>query len=165
MSTDLSSLFLSLSDLLLQHQAYWRPMAFRERHLPWMDQHPGLVQRLLALSPEQIENLGTDNVALTHFMSPDLPVAVTLAQLCAVPVLPQRDIAPPDPRFYAGIPGRKWEQVDRFVRALPVADLPVLEWCAENPSGVLAAAVPAATGNGAGMGCGPGAAGKRPRSP
>ncbi|MEZ5506991.1 MAG: methyltransferase [Gammaproteobacteria bacterium] len=125
-----SSLFSTLSNLLLEHQRYWRPVAFRERQLPWMDQHPGLVQRLLALSPEQIENLGTDNVALTHFMSPDLPVAVTLAQLCAVPVLPQRDIAPPDPRFYAGIPGRKWEQVDRFVRALPVADLPVLEWCA-----------------------------------
>lgn len=130
MSTELSSLFSTLSDLLLEHQQYWRPMAFRERQLPWMDQHPALVQRLLALSPEQIETLGTDSVALTDFMSPELPVATTLARLCAVPLLAQRDMASPPPRFFAGIPGRKWRQVDCFVRALPVANLPVLEWCA-----------------------------------
>lgn len=130
MTQSLSPQFHNLTALLHQHAALWRSVAFREPRLPWMDQHPRLVERLFALSPGEIDRLATDAVALTDFMAPYLPFAAQLQQLSTLPWLPQREIAKVDPRFGAGIPGRKWQQVEAFARCVPDAGLPILEWCA-----------------------------------
>lgn len=135
---DLADRFAALSGLLLQHQDCWRPIAFQQSALPWMSRYPALPPRLLALDMAAINRLATDNQALAEWMSPSLSFARHLHELCDLPFLPRRPLAQADPRFYAGIPGRKWQQVDAFVRCLP-DDLqdslpdsasPVLEWCA-----------------------------------
>src|SRR5690606_41488678 len=35
-----------------------------------------------------------------------------------------------DERLSQEVPGRKWQQIQAFVQALPVQSLPILEWCA-----------------------------------
>lgn len=130
MNQPLTELFSSLTALLHQHADYWRPVAFREVRLPWMNQHPRLVERLYALEPDQIDRLSTDADALADFLAVDLPFAPVLQSLTALPAFPQRKAAAVHPRFCAGIPGRKWQQVEAFVHSLPDATLPILEWCA-----------------------------------
>ncbi|MFA7555769.1 MAG: methyltransferase [Spongiibacteraceae bacterium] len=130
MKQNLNILFEQLSTALLQTQNYWRPTAFHEVKLPWMEQHPALLQRLLNLSPQQINKLATNTTALIDFFANDLPIASELAQLCAIPALQHQPTAKVSPRFYAGIPGRKWQQVEAFTACVSATDLSVLEWCA-----------------------------------
>lgn len=130
MSITLSCRFQALSEQLHQHAAYWRAIAFHSPLLPWMDQHPRLRQRLLALSEEEVEHLGRDTPALVQWLATELPFAHALHQLCELPMLQQRSRPPVPPRFYAGIPGRKWQQVEAFAHCLPAASGPLLEWCA-----------------------------------
>lgn len=130
MSQSLSALFSALTSLLHQYAEYWRPVAFREHQLPWMERHPGLVARLYALEPNQIDRLSDDAAALTDFMAVDLPFAQTLYSLTALPAFSRRETAAVHPRFRAGIPGRKWQQVEGFASSLPDVTLPILEWCA-----------------------------------
>lgn len=128
MNLDLSQHFADLSERLRTSQSYWRPMAYYAEHLPWMDQHPGLVQELVALSRDQVERLACDDKALTEVLAPHLPFARDLRAAAKVAVLPQQPRRPVAPPFSAGIPGRKWQQVEAFSRCVPVAT-PVLEWC------------------------------------
>src|SRR5690606_17781997 len=114
MSITLSPQFHALTELLRQTDRYWRPMAFRSQVLPWMVDHPGLVLRLQNLPAHDIERLGADPAALVDWLTPDLPFAGQLQALCELPVLARRLYPPVQPRFHAGIPGRKWQQVEAF---------------------------------------------------
>lgn len=130
MPTPLSSRFQRLTEQLHAHAQYWRPIAFHERQLPWMAQHPRLVQRLLALDGQAVARLGQDTPALVAWLTADLPFAPALHALCELPRLEQQPRVPVPPRFHAGIPGRKWQQVEAFAHSLPQAPGPLLEWCA-----------------------------------
>lgn len=130
MSFTLTSRFHALSELLRQTEVYWRPMAFRSQMLPWMAMHADLVLRLQALPEHEIERLGSDADLLVDWLAPHLPFARQLQALCELPVLAQRARPPVPPRFHAGVPGRKWQQVEAFAHCLPDAAGPILEWCA-----------------------------------
>lgn len=130
MNQNLSQQIVELSALLQQSQDYWRPKAFHDPHLPWMDKHPALVQRLLALPQIRIEQLATQATALSDFLAKDLPIATELSAFSALPLLPRRAIPQVSPHFYRGIPGRKWQQVVAFAQCLPLSNSSVLEWCA-----------------------------------
>lgn len=129
MIPDLSPHFLELSEQLRTLQSYWRPMAFQEPRLPWMQHHPLLVQRLLALSPAAIDDLATDADALTAFMAPDLAFAQPLKTLCQLAELRDHVVPVLPARFQAGIPGRKWQQLEAFAACIPPSEIPLLEWC------------------------------------
>lgn len=121
--------FTELSELLLATQTYWRSMAYYQEYLPWVDQHPDLVRYLMSLPQERIEQLARDERALTAALAHYLPFTRALRTSATVASLPQRATRPVSPHFYAGIPGRKWRQVEAFARCIPVS-APVLEWCA-----------------------------------
>lgn len=129
MTQYLQQRFANLSELLRATQRYWRPMAYYTDFLPWLDEHPDLAQGLMALSRDRIEQLARDDSLLSGFLAQYLPFAPELRAAAIVPMLPQLAALPVAPRFHAGIPGRKWQQVEAFVRRIPTA-APVLEWCA-----------------------------------
>lgn len=129
MTQHLPQLFSELSELLRATQTYWRSMAYYQDDLPWMDQHPDLVRYLMSLSQERIEQLARDEGALTEALAPYLYFAYALRAATTVASLPQRPARQIAPHFYAGIPGRKWQQVEAFARCIPIS-APVLEWCA-----------------------------------
>lgn len=129
MNQDLSQHFADLSQRLHASQSYWRPMAYYAERLPWMDQHPDLVQMLVALPRDQVERLACDDEALTEVLAPHLPFARGLRTAATVAILPQQPSRPVAPHFSVGIPGRKWQQVEAFARCVHVTT-PLLEWCA-----------------------------------
>lgn len=129
MTQNLSQHFADLSELLRATQSYWRSMAYYTEHLPWMDQHPDMLHTLMALPVNRIEQLARDDRLLTELLAPYLPFAQTLRLLSIVETLPQLAAVSVAPRFYTGIPGRKWQQVEAFARRVPTS-APVLEWCA-----------------------------------
>lgn len=130
MNLSLSARFDQLSTLLQQTAQWWRPAAFYSHTLPWMQENPPLAQRLLALSEEAVAHLGMTPMALYDWLAPDLSFVRLLQQMCDLPMLPQRPLPAVSPRFSAGIPGRKWQQVTDFASCLPTTELPLLEWCA-----------------------------------
>jgi hypothetical protein len=127
---ELSTLFNQLTGLLMQTQTYWRPVAFHSIQLPWLEQHPALVERLISLSLEQIELLASDHVALLDFFANEIPAAEELAALSDLPLFEYKTLSPVTPRFYAGMPGRKWQQISAFAACSADSQLPLLEWCA-----------------------------------
>ncbi|WP_068375355.1 methyltransferase [Paraglaciecola hydrolytica] len=122
--------FNALTTLLLQTQTYWRSVAFHHAELPWMAQHPTLVTRLLALSLAQTEKLASDASTLLTFFENEISGATKLATLSNLPVLVHNPLATVNPRFYAGMPGRKWQQIQAFAACCTDSPLPILEWCA-----------------------------------
>ena len=126
----LNARFSELSALLLQTEAYWRPVAFHQPQLPWMAKHSQLVQKLLALSEQQVEHLASDHLALTDYLGQDIQAAKPLLQLSQLDSFTHKSLPAVNPRFYAGMPGRKWQQVNAFAACIEPDDLPLLEWCA-----------------------------------
>jgi hypothetical protein len=129
-ASELAGLFTQLTGLLSQNQHYWRPVAFHQKQLPWMVQHPLLVERLYALSLEEIDQLASCSLALNQFLANEFPFADELSSLCqlehaAISALPEIS-----PHFYTGMPGRKWQQVNAFARCFEPISTNVLEWCA-----------------------------------
>jgi hypothetical protein len=98
----------ALQDMLLRHEALWRPHAFQHPRLPWEAGFPALAARLRALDCERAETLAEDDAALVALLSADLAE------------LPEA----------IGVPGRKWLQVQAFAACVPSRPGPLLEWCA-----------------------------------
>ena len=126
----LSTRFSQLGSLLQQTQDYWRPVAFHHLQLPWMEQHPALVSRLLNLTPQQVEQLATDQAALNDYLIPDIFEIRELANLSALAQFTHQSLTAVTPHFYKGMPGRKWQQINAFAACSTGSQLPVLEWCA-----------------------------------
>lgn len=122
--------FADLTCQLQNHASFWRPFPFRDPRPPWTQAQPDLVRQLLALPDDALHRLATIPQELTTFLTSYLPFASALAQLCELPQCSQRALPPLAPRLLAGIPGRKWQQIESFVAALPTGELPILEWCA-----------------------------------
>lgn len=121
--------FAALTALLQAQQPWWRPRAFVLPRLPWENAQPELSRRLRALPLDESERLAADEAALARWLSPWLPVAASLHALLELPRAPQF-IRTADSREPAGVPGRKWQQIQAFVAALPEVQLPAVEWCA-----------------------------------
>ena len=128
--TNLRAQFNQLTDLLIQTQCYWRPVAFHHVQLPWMAQHPLLVTRLFALTPPQVEQLARDHSALLDYVALDISGVQELTQLSHLLPLKQHTLADVTPHFYSGMPGRKWQQINAFAASCSDSQLPLLEWCA-----------------------------------
>ncbi|NPU91104.1 MAG: methyltransferase [Gammaproteobacteria bacterium] len=122
--------FAELTRQLKNYASFWRPFPFHEPRPPWTEAHPDLVRQLLALPDADLHRLATIPEELTAFLTPHLPFASDLAQLCQLPQFTQQAVPLISPRLLAGIPGRKWQQIEAFVAALPPAPMPILEWCA-----------------------------------
>lgn len=128
--TDLINLFKKLSGHLEQNQVYWRPTAFHQLSLPWMSEHQPLVDKLFALSLEQIDLLAKSPNELAEFLAEDLSFAKDLYALSQLTAFESKAFPEVASRFYAGIPGRKWQQVQTFAQCIDDSRDTTLEWCA-----------------------------------
>lgn len=145
----------AIGRVLAAHQSLWRSKPFCEPEPAWLNAHPDLAGRLLALEDETTRRLargdsdGTDLLALLSESLPDLGQLVPLISFPARTVYADRlavlaaesvfvtDGAtnqptrmPSDWRVLWEVPGRKSAQIAAFAHALDPSDSPVLEWCA-----------------------------------
>lgn len=131
--TGYSSRFRRLDQLLTKNRVFWQFMPFAATDLVWQHSHPGLCDWLNGLSDEAVADHREDGEALARALSPWLPDAPELHRLSQLEALqPSGDAPEPDwPQgLDVGIPGRKWQQITAFHRAIPALNQPMLEWCA-----------------------------------
>lgn len=120
---------LAIDAVLERHRPLWQENPFRDPLPAWLSQRPQLAQRALALDEAELAVLEQDAAALTRWLAPDVEgLATTLAG--AEPALPTRPAVQASAFAAVHVPGRKWEQISRFLAALPARDAAVVEWCA-----------------------------------
>ncbi|BED87808.1 MULTISPECIES: methyltransferase [unclassified Pseudoalteromonas] len=122
---NLAEQFAALDAVLMNTREYWQCTAFDFDELPW----PELQAVLHNLSDEDVARLDNDQQQLYQFFSPFIKGVEQLAGLCDLPKNQHHRSEYP---FWIsnGIKGRKFEQLQDFVSALPYTTQPVLEWCA-----------------------------------
>ncbi len=120
--------FSRLTSLLAACQPFWRPAPFMYRRVPWRADHPELADRLLDLSDAEVARLQADPWQGSP-LDDWLPVS-ELAEL--VRLVPLDAQAVPLPEAWGQhVGGRKWRQIEAFVRHLQVTPQErLLEWCA-----------------------------------
>lgn len=134
----LLSKFVAVTELLQSNQSWWRPRAFFEKQLSWESEHPELSAALRQMPLNQSEQLAADEQSLADFLVRWIPVAKALTDLCLIPqarIISSRarsdhSHSEHKRREPAGVPGRKWQQIQAFVDHLETTDMPALEWCA-----------------------------------
>ncbi|WP_165724892.1 methyltransferase [Pseudoalteromonas sp. SA25] len=121
----LAEQFFALDSLLTRHRQYWQCTAFDFDTIPW----PELQGILNELTDDQVTVLDNDQNQLYQFFSQHINQLDELAKLCE---LPSSAHSRSDYPFWIsnGIKGRKFDQLQDFVSALPNTKQPVLEWCA-----------------------------------
>lgn len=121
----LAEQFFALDSLLMRHRQYWQCTAFDFDTIPW----PELQGILNELTDDQVTVLDNDQNQLYQFFSQHINQLDELAKLCD---LPSSAHSRSDYPFWIsnGIKGRKFDQLQDFVSALPNTKQPVLEWCA-----------------------------------
>lgn len=117
--------FSALDSLLFRNRQYWQCTAFDFDTIPW----PELQQTLNELTDEQVARLDSEQAELVSLFDNHLEQLEELTRLCE---LPKADAARNVYPFWLsnGIKGRKFEQLQDFVSALPNSHQPILEWCA-----------------------------------
>lgn len=122
--------FEPLSDRLNAHQLLWRERAFYQRQLSWEPDHPGLMMALDQLDLTGAQALQADFQALSRWLTPWLPWAGELFELCQLPFASAPQVFVSE-KLARDLPGRKRSQVEAFVGALSRTDppLPWLDWC------------------------------------
>ncbi|AJR09355.1 methyltransferase [Photobacterium gaetbulicola] len=121
--------FSQLDRLLTDTREWWQFMPFSTSQSEWEQRHPVLTQWLLGLDEQQLALFRQDAGLLAGALSRWIPQAAAMHQLATLEALPQVERATPR-GLEAGIPGRKWQQLQAFNGVLPALSLPWLEWCA-----------------------------------
>jgi len=124
----LSRWFDRLDRLLSELAGVWKPQPFKQRRPAWCDEHPQLTEALLALDDASYQRLFEDAEALQSFLAEHISGYSTLRILTRLPE-PDLQTSQPERHLDWEIPGRKWQQIDRFARAMGSVHGPLLEWC------------------------------------
>ena len=121
----LAERFFALDTFLMSTRQYWQCTAFDFESCPWAE----LTTLLNNLTDQQVVELDCDQERLYEFFAPHINNVSKLALLCEIP---QINASRSDYPFWisTGIKGRKFEQLQDFVSALPNSAEPVIEWCA-----------------------------------
>jgi hypothetical protein len=130
--TTLLQRFNALDSFLLEHQTLWRPRPFVHYPvLPWEADHPQLATWLRAQSLEHAE-AAHNQPHLLQAPAPFPQLAAQAHDLSQIGELPHSPATAWPARFSAGVPGRKWQQIDAFARSLNFTHTPQhwLDWCA-----------------------------------
>jgi len=120
--------FEGLDELLSELSAIWKPQPFKHRRPAWCDEHPQLEEELLALDDAGYQQLFADEGSLQAFLSGHIEAFAGLQALTHVPEAAIQT-GKAEAHLDWEIPGRKWQQIDRFVRAMGKVNGPLLEWC------------------------------------
>lgn len=135
---------LALDAALTETAWLWRPMPFKEARPQWCHDAPALAQACLALDDDAVDQLTRDGAAAWSFVSHWVPGPPDMPALCRVDAVEAPALKQLGPHIRCDIPGRKWEQIEAFARALGVFDIKGVEWC--GGKGHLGRVVAAASG-------------------
>jgi hypothetical protein len=120
--------FETIEKALLKLAPLWKPQPFKQRRPPWCESHPELAEALLALDGDTYARLFHNDDALQSFLAQYVPDFSGLQALTQLPESsPQTQRA--ERHLDWEIPGRKWQQIDRFSRAIGTVHGALLEWC------------------------------------
>ncbi|QIZ76601.1 methyltransferase [Ferrimonas lipolytica] len=111
------------------YRSLWHESVFNQPQPLWLQQHPQLADWLLALPEQQVIEYDLNQAALITDASVYLNDLYDLAKLSQFDLVEVALPKPINPRQFAHIPGRKLEQIQSFVAALPPYDGKLLEWC------------------------------------
>ncbi|CAA0115741.1 methyltransferase [Zhongshania aliphaticivorans] len=132
---------LQLNALLKQHQALWRYNAYNNITARSFDDYPELLTFLFGLTDDKLNHLQSNDRDLLTALAPYFPPATELLHLISLTPSPEHHACEPP----AGIPGRKWQQIQAFINAHPLSEFsdqqeeptrparinntPLIEWC------------------------------------
>ena len=120
--------FNSLNRALINYQPLWQHRAFFNPEPPWRETYPSLFKALNKLDANFAEQLAKDNHTLIEWFKPYLPELCEQLSALTISQSPLRPRAF-NPRHTVAIPGRKWQQVSAFSRAIPKLNHTIIEWC------------------------------------
>lgn len=122
--------FQALDQFLVAHQSLWQPRPFTALRLDWETHHPELSTWLRQRSLEDAEAVQPHPERLAA-PAPFPQLAQEALHLSAVGELPASALHPARHRLDAGVPGRKWRQIEAFTQHLAFRG-PTrhwLDWC------------------------------------
>jgi hypothetical protein len=124
----------SLAHVLAAARPLWQPAPFRGEP-PWLAAHPALTEALLVLDEGQVAALEAAPARLVAFVARFIPAAAQADAAMAACLAPSPPAAAPLPeKLGRDVPGRKWQQLANFARALSLPAAPddgeLVEWCA-----------------------------------
>lgn len=119
------SQFEKYTAVLSRYADYWQLTPFAWQKLPWDD--PGLAKILQQLSLSDAEALDTNAEQQRRLFEPYFPELFALPGVATLTGSAEQRFP-----FWLtnGIAGRKLEQINAFLRAVPQNTSPLLEWCA-----------------------------------
>ena len=130
MHSELSTAFQRLDRVLCDNQALWLSQPFTNDDVPWSETHRNLKAALLALNDAQLMQLhDSPQRRLSWFREREPGLCAGLYAFAPGPTEALRAVEL-DSLDKRHIPGRKWQQVVAFARALPQQQLPHVDWCA-----------------------------------
>ncbi len=129
---DFETRFVALDEWLFCHNAFWQFKTFECLDLPWRTTHPALCEWLDALTPEQMAAYRASHLALVNEASQFIPSVALYDAFISLPAL---EFHPTyfDAKWHAGVPGRKWQQIQRFAEGVASKESDEagvwLDWC------------------------------------
>ena len=126
---ELTRRFVALDTLLADHRWLWAPQPFKEPRPAWCEHLPSLAANLQRLSAAEIDAYSADSTGCMAVLAPHIPAVTELLSLQELPV---RETLPPatmSAHLSRDVPGRKWQQIAAFARALGPVDQSITEWC------------------------------------
>ena len=125
--------FRYLDAALQQYRWLWSAQPFKQSQPPWCERLPDLTSHLLNLTAEQVELYTADSALCLQLLAPYVPQYLPeLRELSEQLILTQyrpQATADTGPHMVWEIPGRKWQQINAFQRAVASAAATVVEWC------------------------------------
>ncbi|MBD3610630.1 MAG: methyltransferase [Gammaproteobacteria bacterium] len=125
---ELDQWFTDLEAVLIKLSPLWRPQPYKQERPEWCESHPAMTAALLSLTDAQHHALRQDDVALCRWLSNWIEEFGAVNRLTQLHYLEQ-PIRIDNKHLDWAIPGRKWQQITRFVSALENTQQSVMEWC------------------------------------
>lgn len=118
-----------LDQFLVASRHLWQPHPFVTERPAWCESQPELTRTLLDLDKATLTHYASDNEALVSFLAAFLPELGVIPSFTVLPATKQHDQHATEPRFSAGIPGRKWQQITALHRCIEKPQQAITEWC------------------------------------
>lgn len=119
----------ALDCFLFDHRHLWQPEPFKTVRPAWCETEPQLTQALLDLDEGSLELYEADSEALITLISTYIPSLSLIPSLIRLPVSREKRHDKINPRFYAGVPGRKWTQINALYQRMERPQGTITEWC------------------------------------
>lgn len=118
-----------LDQFLVENKYLWQPQPFKTERPQWCETHPELTDALLGLDETELAFYAADNEALISLLSGFIPELAAIHSLIELPTAEAKQQSEIEPRLHAGIPGRKWLQINALYQGMDNPGRAITEWC------------------------------------